>query len=1215
MWFAQSTTPGSARFQCAELVHFRGPIDVEKLATTIERCQSSIDVLGMDAIIDDRGELVWRSAGPAPRVRHATEVPSLCVPAMTTPGVITAEEIWCNTIVTQADGSVSWHLRFHHVLADGYLANTFIRWVAHCYACADPQEYPPSPLKTHAQTCATDGIATTEDVSFWASQTIPAETGHWVSGQGEETDRVAGFLSRAVRQGLRKHGQELSVLAVLVGYTTSVFSRVEEVTLGFPLMNRPLGVRTLAVSPEVTVVPLTMCFPAKTTIGDAVTAAQAAIATARAHASVRPEDIRHAHTDLIPGTRYTGPNLNFKPFRGEFRFDTTPAEMETLAIGPIEDAELIFVPTANGGLEIQCLGRGDRIEMKYRVRALEHLAQEIAQSSPSTSLCDLSLSNTPTPYHPPVPAQHMTLTGLVRSRRTRERWSDTVCLVRADATVMTKREAWARIDSIAAHLLERGTKPGTIIAVEAQRTPELLLTLAAIALIGGAFLPLAPGVPEERRKAMCGSAQPLFIVDPAQISASEPPKQLFLPQPPDATDPAYILFTSGSTGAPKGVEVPQQAVAMRLEWMVADLGLTSEDRIMQKTPASFDVSVWELLLAFTHGVQVAVASPDAHRDPYALGKELAVTGATVCHFVPSALAAFLTTEPPLLEHLRTIVTSGEALAAELAHRCRTILGVELHNYYGPTEAAIDVTAYMVRGDEETIPIGVPTPGTWCYILDRYGRLLPEGALGELYICGPQVASGYIGMPEKTDEVFLPDPRVPGARMYRTGDLARWGVGGVLYYGGRVDDQVKLHGQRLEPGEISCVLQRHSAVSECLVLAREIAGDLALVAYIVPVTGHDLATEEDAIHAYLRAYLPEYMIPRWFVSLPAIPLGPHGKVDRKALPTPAITSGGEAPSTPREREIAAIVAELNGGHATTMGVDANLFALGVTSLTAVQITQQIHGLTIADIFATPTIRGLAKRADSTDGQAGEDAFAQLVCLREGTGVPIICFHPAGGIGWVYSGLLAFVAPDRPLYIAQSPGLIAGSAQPESICEAASMALALIRDRVSGVCDFVGWSVGGVIAQEAAVQAEDLVRKLVLLDSYPAEVWKGLQEPTEQERLSGVYTMAGIDTPAGELTVEGAVAAVRDAGGAFGALPPDVIRRVTRLIGHNASIMRAHATRKANISVEFFRAEYNPDTHDPASWIPFVGDMRVVTLPVNHPGLVRRQSLQVVAKALN
>ena len=364
-----------------------------------------------------------------------------------------------------------------------------------------------------------------------------------------------------------------------------------------------------------------------------------------------------------------------------------------------------------------------------------------------------------------------------------------------------------------------------------------------------------------------------------------------------------MIYTSGSTGKPKGAANTHEGLHNRLAWMQDAYGLTGDDVVLQKTPFSFDVSVWEFFWPLLVGARLVVAAPGAHRDPARLIETIHAHGVTTLHFVPSMLQAFMESVPheaARLGAVRRIICSGEALPAELRDQVlRHLPQVQLENLYGPTEASIDVTRWACADDHSReVPIGRPIWNTRAYVLDAGLEPVPAGVVGELYIAGVGLARGYLKRAGLTAERFVADPHgaaagASGSRMYRTGDLARWRSDGVLEFLGRADAQVKLRGFRIEPGEIEAVLLRQAGVSQAVVIARpDGSGQPRLIGYVVASPG--AAPDPSALRSALGRSLPDYMVPSALMVLERLPLTPNGKLDRRALPEPEFASAHRAP---------------------------------------------------------------------------------------------------------------------------------------------------------------------------------------------------------------------------------------------------------------------------------------------------------------------------------
>jgi amino acid adenylation domain-containing protein len=554
---------------------------------------------------------------------------------------------------------------------------------------------------------------------------------------------------------------------------------------------------------------------------------------------------------------------------------------------------------------------------------------------------------------------------------------------------LSYRELEARANQLARHLRGLGVGPEARVALCAERSLELVVALLAILKAGGAYVPLDPSYPAERLATLLEDAQaPVLLVQErvrSRLPTNTRTRVVSLDGDASAfareetgplrvamrdTHLAYVIYTSGSTGQPKGAMNEHRAVANRLLWMQAEYRLTSEDVVLQKTPFSFDVSVWEFFWPLLVGARLVLARPEGHKDSTYLARLIQEQGVTMLHFVPSMLQAFLDdAESRQCRGLRRVICSGEALPYELKERFQSTLPAELHNLYGPTEAAVDVSYWDCRRELErrVVPIGRPISNTRLYVLDRRMEPVPVGVAGELYIGGVAVGRGYLGRPELTAERFVADPfsSEPGARLYRTGDLTRLLPGGEIEYLGRLDHQVKLRGFRIELGEIEAVLARHPAVREAVVMAREDRpGDKRLVAYVTPRVGAEAASVE-TLRAFLEERLPGYMVPSAFVSLETMPLSPNGKADRKALPVPELPESEHtdsvAPRTPVEEVVAGTFADVLG--LERVGATEDFFALGGHSLLATRVMARLREalgveLPLQRLFEAPTVSALA-----------------------------------------------------------------------------------------------------------------------------------------------------------------------------------------------------------------------------------------------------------------
>uniref|UniRef100_UPI0038B71E07 amino acid adenylation domain-containing protein n=1 Tax=Paraburkholderia sediminicola TaxID=458836 RepID=UPI0038B71E07 len=573
----------------------------------------------------------------------------------------------------------------------------------------------------------------------------------------------------------------------------------------------------------------------------------------------------------------------------------------------------------------------------------------------------------------------------------------------------------ADADRVAAALIEMGVQPDTAVALCVERSFDMVVALIGVLKAGAAYLPIDPDYPAERIAYLLNDANPAVVltqphlrervaaavdgIDVRILTVDELlSTQAALATPVDAASDqlAYLIYTSGSTGKPKGAGNTHGALANRIAWMQNAYCLNADDVVLHKTPFGFDVSVWEFVWPLAVGAKLAIAAPGDHRDPARLVAAIETHRVTTLHFVPSMLAAFLAHLEDFklagrCASIGRIVASGEALAPELVARvARHLPNARLYNLYGPTEAAIDVSHWRCEtrdANAVSVPIGHPIANLQLHILDVALQPLPQGAVGELYLGGAGLARGYLGRAALTAERFVPDPFVDGARLYRTGDLARRRADGALDYLGRTDTQVKLRGQRIEPGEIEALLRAEQGVHDAVVIVR----DEQLVGYVARGVGNTIDTH--TLLDALRARLPAYMVPAQLIEMATLPVTPNGKCDRHALPAPvrSLSSGddeGAAASlqTDTERELAAIWKRVLRLEAIGRGDD--FFALGGHSLLATQANAQanLHWtliLPLRTLFDERTLQRCAAAIDRAlaerDAGAGEDTASAIDAL--------------------------------------------------------------------------------------------------------------------------------------------------------------------------------------------------------------------------------------------
>ena len=869
---------------------------------------------------------------------------------------------------------------------------------------------------------------------------------------------------------------------------------------------------------------------------------------------------------------------------------------------------------------------------------------------------------------------------------------------------LTYAELDERARALAAQLLDWGVRPADAVGLRVHRGVEQYVALYALLYAGATYVPVLPDLPAERVGVMMEDAEcSLLLHGPGlhplsaqELNPQDPQRHANLPQHtlPQLTQPepaqelssapssapaaeelpgvktgldedAYVLFTSGSTGRPKGVAISHRAIDNRLRWQQHQIPVGEGDRVLHKTPISFDVHVWELYWPLAEGAAVVIAAPDGHRDPAYLARVIAEQSVTAVHFVPTMLSA-LTSSPAARriladagfgrdrdQPLRYVVCSGEALQKDQVQAAGEVLGVYPLNLYGPTEAAVDVTFWETSADpqRESVPIGEPVWNTGTLILDPTGHPVPVGVTGELHLSGVQLARGYKNNPQATAAAFV-EQAPAGAlallngesqRLYRTGDLACWEIlpdgRAVIGYRGRTDYQIKVRGQRLELGDIEMALAAVEGVSASVALLYRGLREPALAAVLevgdVPAERAEQLVE--AAREHCAQVLPDYMVPTLWHTLPALPVSPSGKADRKLLASLDLTpqtSDAEGPHGLLEQQLCSIIAGVLGRE--RFGVDEDFFASGGHSLAALEVIAAVEeqlGLrvSIGALFAHPTVQALAA---SIAGERGEGAeFAPVLPLREHPAAhdaaelahqpaPLFILPPAGGLGWCYAGYLSHLPAQQGVYALQAEAFSdpnAGFAS--SLQELAEGYLKLIEKTLAERSlprrfALMGWSVGGTAAVQVAALAQAAgaqVERVILLDAYPSEQWQGVPAPDEQESFRALLRMGGLPEPAADeqLDLPGTLERLQKAGSAMGYLPEEKLGVCLGSMRASAALMRGAEQAFFDGDVLLVGVPHEDQPYlDTEGWAAHASSFRAVLLEGTHPDLVNPARLAEV-----
>ncbi|MEV4743490.1 non-ribosomal peptide synthase/polyketide synthase [Streptomyces sp. NPDC049555] len=786
-----------------------------------------------------------------------------------------------------------------------------------------------------------------------------------------------------------------------------------------------------------------------------------------------------------------------------------------------------------------------------------------------------------------------------------------------------------RLSNRIAHcLLARGVGPERRVALLMRRGPGLVATVLGVLKTGAAYVPVDPDYPAERIAFMLQDAEPAQVLDDGWTEREDLSR--FPDTAPDVTvhpaHPAYVIYTSGSTGRPKGVAVTHAGIANLAKAQLDGFALTAESRVLQFASPSFDVSVWELVMAFAAGASLVAVPADALAGE-ALQETMRREQVTHVTLPPSVLATLDGYGPGgALAGLSVLLVAGEACPPDLVGRWAP--GRRMINAYGPTESTVGaaMSTPLTGREAPVVPIGRPLFGLSGFVLDAGLRLVPRGVVGELYIAGAGLARGYLGRPGLTAERFVAHPfGAPGERMYRTGDVVRWNAEGQLEFLGRADDQVKIRGFRVEPGEVQDVLRRLPGIVQAVVVAdRHAAGDTRLVAYVVPEQPESFSAA-DAREA-LRDRLPAYMVPAAVVALDELVLSPNGKVDRRALPAPDYGGGpARPPRTPQEEVLCGLFTEVLA--VPGVGVDDGFFDLGGHSLLATRLISRIRDvlgveLPLRALFEAPTVAALAQRL----GGEGErsSAFDVLLPLRaKGQRPPLFCLHSGGGMSWNYAALLPHLAADIPLYGLQARGLAHPDDLPRSLEEVADDCIeAMLRVQPSGPYHLLGHSFGGVVAHAMAARLRERgqeVALIVCLDAKPAADEGELEEHAHEEYYRGILDLLGVGTeqvPAGPMGFDEFAELARTTNTVLGSIEEEEFLTIMRVLENNIAVTARYRHERVATRMVLFAATEETDTVlDAGSWRPYVdGEVVCHRVATTHAGILKPEMLGRIAAVI-
>ncbi|MFE3602198.1 amino acid adenylation domain-containing protein [Streptomyces sp. NPDC059142] len=1143
MWFMEQLAPGRPVYTIALAYRFRGPVDTaalrRALPALVERHEmlrmryTEIDGVPVQSpsgeplrcpVTDLRGSGSPEEAAEEVRRRvgAAADAPfRLDGGPLVRAGILLTREA---TVLT---------LTLHHSIADGWSLEILLTELAVLYdaEAAGRRAALPAPPYRYARHAAwqrawLEGPEAARQLAYWRRQladapellALPADPVD-VPGAAGGTVGAAAELSAGTAARLRErgHGEGATLFMVLLAaysLTLHRFTGQEDVLIGSPVSGRHRQEGEGTVGLFVNTVVLRGVRAGAATFAGLLARTRQTALDAYAHQDV-PFDVL---VDATGARRVPGRNPLFQAFLSVEGFTEHPVvlggvpgeEITPPGSGSRFDVDLWVSERRDGALALRLSLAEERFEEATARRVLDHVVAvlaAVAERGTALGLSGLGTAGRPAALRGAALAERRGATVCDLVTRQAERTPDALALV-AGAERLTYGRLYEEARALGDRLVALGVGAGDRVGVHLERTARLPVAVLGVLLAGAAYVPLDTALPAERLIWVLGDCGVRLVVtgsDTGQDAfrtagvravradgsgahgAVAPGRE---PARPGPGDLAYVLHTSGSTGRPKGVAVEHRSVVALVEWALRTYTAEELAGVLAATPLSFDISVFELFVPLAGGGTVILAESLG-------GLSTPPDGAppvTLVNTVPSLL------QDHLLEHslpgsVRTVNLAGEPLPASLAKAVHARGPVRrVVNLYGPSEDTVYSTWSEVEPGTDRPAIGRPVDGCRAYVLDEHGGPLPEGAVGELYLAGAGLARGYLDRPSLTAARFVPDPftSLPGGRMYRTGDLVRLRTDGELEHLGRVDHQIKLHGLRIEPGEIEHALLRSPGVRGAAVVAHGKGLEARLVAY---VAGPDTLAPR-ALATALRARLPAHLVPSQYVVLPALPLTSSGKTDRRALPDPGTPAGrpdSPPPRTPEQRLVADVWGEVLGRDGLRLADD--FFVLGGNSLTALRAVGRLNRetgarLAPASLFEAPTVELYAGllATPGARGAAGVAGAARVTVLREGSGrAPVVCLPPVGGDLLGYAGFATALGAGFPVLGTVAPGLDPGPGpRPlDSVPELAAHCLAsLRREGIDRPAALVGWSMGGVVAVEMAYRlrvAGGAPPPVVLIDS--------------------------------------------------------------------------------------------------------------------------------------
>lgn len=1270
IWMAQQMVPHSPCYLTAEAIELQGPLDLAALSASVVEVLNNAATLHMRFQMDEQGLWQWpQTPACAEPVLHdlsAETDPDAAAQQWMERSLsvfcdLTRDPLYRTAVLRLADQRHLWYLQVHHIALDGYGYGLVCQAVAARYSARVRGEaLGPMPDWTLQRVVQAEQDYKArgqfqKDKSFWIQHLRHAPALATIAPLAEFSDSVRRSSTRLeadaitrLQQAAQRCGQDWgSWMLAAIGLWLARQSGQHQLTFGMPVMNRlgtpALGVPCMAMN----IVPMSVHVDPAQSLQDLSRQMAERLRSLRPHLYYRYGWIRGDLGLLEAGKHLFNQAVNLMPFDRHAPFEGLRSTIHPVGAGPVKDLNIsVSVLNAEWRLLVEANPEAyseERLAQLHQdlLAWLHTLAAQPARVGLAPLLQDLpplSLLQGPALGAAPVPV-------LERLQMAAALWPDKPALEYRSET-WSYAQLLQEVRQLAAQLCAGGLQPQDRVVILLQRSPQAIVSILAALWAGGSYVPLDPLGPPGRLAHVLADAQPrqvltlrcwaekaggraLLCLDEAPVTA---PQGMVQPQPVRSEEAAYLLYTSGSTGQPKGVEVGHGALAH----FVASAGqlydVKADDRVLQFAPLHFDASIEEIFLALCHGATLVLRSDEVLDSIPAFTAFVAQARISLLD-LPTAywheLAHALQAEQVAQLHsVRLTIIGGEAALPERARRWRSLLPHSvLLNSYGPTEASVIATTAALGGPgavwdgSDAVPIGLPRPGVSALVVDEQFYPVAVGKPGELLLCGEALALGYRGNAEQTARRFITLHALPGQpRAYRTGDRVCL-QGGQLLFQGRLDDEIKVSGLRIDPAEIENALLGNPVIREVAVIAVPRAhGSYALTAFVAGPPALDVP----ALRRELAQLLPAPAIPDHWQWLESLPRNVNGKIDRRLLGERARAQEAVAvpEATPLEQQIMRVWQEVLGE--MPQSVSANFFDLGGKSLQAIQVSSRLGGLlqrevAVSALFNHATVQALARAlsapvAHRPPPASEAQAFAPFLTIQQGRLPALFCIHPAEGLSWCYLGLARHL-PGVAIYGLQATG--GGDELPASF-EALVQAYVerVRRQQPQGPYRLLGWSLGGALAQAMAVQLREQgeeVELLALMDSYPAEHFAGWREPTLLDALITVLSVNGeieADSP------EAIYQRLLRPGSPLAPLGRAALERLGQTALHGMRLFRASRTASYAGDLLLFHAhEREAQAPLPASWLPYLqGRFETIGLDCNHFGMSDPAPMAMIGREL-